>query len=82
MLPNGQKLVTLLDAGQYIVMLPKREKDTPEWVAAAVEALLLIAATGGPPMFARIGVIRALNGRHRPVAASQRKLTKAYRSDE
>jgi hypothetical protein len=31
-----------------------------EW-QAAMEALILFAASGGPTMFARIGVLRALN---------------------
>ena len=39
---------------------PKAEHDTPEW-QAAMQALLLVAENGGPPMFARIGVMRASN---------------------
>jgi hypothetical protein len=57
-LPRGRKLVTLADAGNYITKLPKAEHDAPEW-QAAMEALL--AELGGPTMFARIGVMRALN---------------------
>jgi hypothetical protein len=37
-----------------------RRPALPEW-QAAIEALMLIADLGGPTMFARIGVIRALN---------------------
>jgi len=59
-LPNGKKLITLRDAAEYITELPKAEHDTPEW-QAAMEALLLVAEDSGPPMFARIGVMRALN---------------------
>jgi hypothetical protein len=33
---------------------------TAEW-QAATEALILVATLGGPTMFARIGVMRALN---------------------
>jgi len=40
--------------------LPKAEHDTAPW-QAAMEALLLVAELGGPTMFARIGVMRALN---------------------
>jgi hypothetical protein len=40
------------------------EHDAPEW-QAAMEALLLVAETGGPTMFARIGIMRALNQHHR-----------------
>jgi hypothetical protein len=59
-LPNGRQLITLKDAGNYITRLPKAEHDAPEW-QAAMEALILVAENGGPTMFARIGVMRALN---------------------
>jgi hypothetical protein len=59
-LPNGKKLITLRDAAEYITELPKAEHDASEW-QAAMEALLLVAENSGPPMFARIGVMRALN---------------------
>jgi hypothetical protein len=59
-LPNGRKLVTLKDAGNYITKLPKAEHAAPEW-QAAMEAPILVATHGGPTMFARIGVMRALN---------------------
>ena len=48
------------DAGDYITKLPKADHTTPEW-QAAMEALILVATLGGPTMFARIGVMRALN---------------------
>jgi hypothetical protein len=53
-------LVTLKDAGTYITKLPKAEHTTLKW-QAAMEALILVATAGGPTMFARIGVMRALN---------------------
>jgi hypothetical protein len=59
-LPRGRQLFTLQDAGAYITKLPKAEHDAPEW-QAAMEALLLVVELGGPTMFARIGVMRALN---------------------
>jgi hypothetical protein len=59
-LPKGKKLVTLREAANYIMKLPKAEHDAAEW-QAAMEALLLVAESGGPTMFARIGVMRALN---------------------
>lgn len=40
--------------------LPKDEHSAPEW-QAAMEALILVAESGGPTMLARIGVMRALN---------------------
>jgi hypothetical protein len=40
--PNGKKLVTLRDAANYIMKLPKAEHDADEW-QAAMETLLLVA---------------------------------------
>jgi hypothetical protein len=54
--------------------LPKAEHDTAEW-QAAMEALLLVAEQGGPPMFARIGIMRALNRGHVREFNSSRKDT-------
>jgi hypothetical protein len=62
-LPDGRKLVTLQDAGTYITKLPKAEHEALEW-QAAMEALILVATHGGPTMFARIGVMQALNRHH------------------
>jgi hypothetical protein len=59
-LQRGRSLITLEDAGNYIMKLPKAEHEAPEW-QAAMEALILVAESGGPTMFARIGIMRALN---------------------
>jgi hypothetical protein len=59
-LPRGRQLVTLEDAGNYITKLPMAEHEAREW-QAAMEALILVATLGGPTMFARIGIMRALN---------------------
>jgi hypothetical protein len=59
-LPGQKPLVTLRDAALYITKLPKAEHDAEEW-QAAMQALLLVAKQNGPTMFARIGVMRALN---------------------
>jgi hypothetical protein len=71
-LPRGRRLVTLRDAALYITKLPKAEHDAEEW-QAAMEALLLVAERGGDPMFARIGVMRALNRHFERVFKSDRK---------
>jgi hypothetical protein len=71
-LPKGKPLVTLRDAAQYITKLPKAEHDAKEW-QAAMEALLLVAEHDGPTMFARIGVMRALNRHVERVFNSDRK---------
>ena len=71
-LPNGRTLVTLKDPGNYITKLPQSEHTAPEW-QAAMEALILVATLGGPTMFARIGVMRALNRRVERVFDPSRK---------
>ena len=62
---DNHVLVTLIDAGEYIATLPKKEHAVPEW-QAAMEALIVVAEGGGPTMFARIGVMRALNRHYVP----------------
>ncbi len=62
-LPRGRQLVTLEDAGTFITKLAKAEHEAKEW-QAAMEALILVATSGGPTMFARIGIMRALNRSH------------------
>jgi hypothetical protein len=58
---EGRKpLVTLRDAAKYVTQLPKVEHDADAW-QAAMEALLPVAEQEGPAMFARIGVMKALN---------------------
>jgi hypothetical protein len=65
-LPSGGELITLRDAGEYIAALPRKEHEALHW-QAAVEALILVAESGGPSMLARIGMLRALNfGRPSP----------------
>ena len=62
-LPGGARLVSLRDAANYITALADDEAALPEW-QAAIEALMLVADRGGPTMFARIGIMRALNRPH------------------
>src|SRR5882724_3937468 len=73
-LPKGRQLVTLKDAGTYITKLPKAEHTEPEW-QAAMEALILVATLGGPTMFARIGIMQALNRHVERVFNPSRKET-------
>ena len=78
-LPGGGELRTLRDAATYITKLPEREHDTLAW-RAAIQALMLVAESGGPTMQARIGVMRALYRHEKPPAATpRRKRTKKYR---
>ena len=72
-LSKGRKLITLRDAGTYITKLPKAEQKLEEW-QTAMQALLLVVEQNGPTMFARIGVMQALN-RNVDVFSSDRKDT-------
>jgi len=73
-LPDGRRLVTLRDAATYVTTLSKKEAASAEW-QAAIEALILVVEHGGPTMFARIGVMRALNRHVERVFDSSRKET-------
>jgi hypothetical protein len=73
-LPGRKPLVTLRDAAQYIIKLPKAERDADEW-QAAMQALMLVAEQDGPTMFARIGVMRALHRHVKRVFNPDRKDT-------
>ncbi len=78
-MPRGRQLVTLEIAGRYITKLPKAEHQAQEWLAA-MEALILVATSGGPTMFARIGIMRALNhSKPDPALVPRRKGVKAYK---
>jgi hypothetical protein len=58
---GGRKLTTLQHAADYIMKLPKDLQREARW-QTAVENLLNAAELGGGwLMFARIGVMRALN---------------------
>jgi hypothetical protein len=58
-LPDGRKLLTLKDAADYIMRLPKEESDLAQW-QVAIEALML-CSRGGHAMLARIAFMTALN---------------------
>jgi hypothetical protein len=70
--------VVLRDAASYITALSQEEAALPEW-QAAIEALILVVELGGPTVFARIGVSRALNRHHEPAAEPRKKRARAYR---
>jgi hypothetical protein len=59
---DGRKLLTLQQAADYIMTLPHDVQQQEHW-QIAVENLINAAETGGGwLMFARIGMMRALNG--------------------
>jgi hypothetical protein len=61
-LSGGRRLTTLQDAADYIMKLPEKVQHQERW-QIAVENLINAAETGGGwLMFARIAMMRALNG--------------------
>ena len=61
-LRGGARLLTLQHAADYIMKLPEGVQHEERW-QIAVENLINAAETGGGwLMFARIGMMRALNG--------------------
>jgi hypothetical protein len=59
-LPNGRQLLTLKDAADHIMKLPKAEQGLEQWQTAI--GCLIGAAEGRDfVMHSRIGVLRALN---------------------
>jgi hypothetical protein len=74
LLPGGRELLTLRDAADLIMKLPKAEQHLQEW-QTATEALLMAAEDRGPLMHARIGMLRALNRNVERVFDQSRKDT-------
>jgi hypothetical protein len=58
-LPKGPPAQTLRDAAEYIRNLPQTERDRQEW-RLAVQMLIDAAEDRGPMLFARMGIVRAL----------------------
>jgi hypothetical protein len=58
-LPAGAPARTLRNAADYIRNLPQSERDRQEW-RLAVQMLIDAAEDRGPMLFARMGIIRAL----------------------
>ena len=69
-LPSGPPARTLRDAANYIKTLPKFEHDTPEW-RLAVQMLIDAAEDRGPMLFAKMGMLRAIE--HDPRLSLKRK---------
>ncbi len=68
-LPDGGEIVTLRDAGAYIMKLPKAQHDSAAW-QSAMQVLIQAADHGGPIEFARIGMLQALFPKGTPVYRS------------
>jgi hypothetical protein len=65
-LGGGRKLITLQQAADHVMKLPHEIQQQPRW-QIAVETLINAAESGGGwLMFARIAMLRALNGDGQP----------------
>ncbi|SNS35563.1 hypothetical protein SAMN05216374_0953 [Tardiphaga sp. OK246] len=73
-LPDGGKLATLQDAGEYITRLPKQTHDARPW-QNAMHVLIQAAEYEGPIEFARLGMLQALFPKGTPVYHSVDKDT-------
>jgi hypothetical protein len=58
-LPKGPPAQTLRDAADYVRNLPQSERDRQEW-RLAIQMLIDAAEDRGPMLFARMGIVRAL----------------------
>jgi hypothetical protein len=75
-LPDGRKLVTLKDAIAWLAKeVPKSEHGMKE-VQAAAHCLTEAAENGGPMIFARMGMMQAINRHHQHLTELRRKATK------
>ncbi len=61
-LRGGRKLATLQHAADYIMKLPDDAQQQDRWQIAVENLINAAEAGGGWLMFARIAVLRALNG--------------------
>jgi hypothetical protein len=64
-LPNGKKLVTLKDAIAWLAKEVPPAEHGMKQVQAAAHCVTQAAENNGPMIFARIGMLQAIN-RHRP----------------
>jgi hypothetical protein len=58
--PGRKPFRTLRDVAIFLMNMPPRERIQSHWLDA-IEALIVVVEHNGPTMFARIGVMRALN---------------------
>src|SRR5216684_3356251 len=64
-LPDGKKLVTLADAIAWLAKEVPNSEHGMKQVQAAAHCVTEAAENGGPMMFARMGMMQAIN-RHKP----------------
>jgi hypothetical protein len=70
--PEGPPAQTLRDAADYIRKLPLLERDAQQW-RLAVQMLIDAAEDRGPMLFARMGMVRALEAHVERTPAPERQ---------
>ena len=77
-LPDGGEIVTLKDAADYVMTLPKADQKLDEWQTAI--GCLIGAAEGRDFLLhARVAVLRALNRHGSATSRPRRKSAKVFR---
>jgi len=71
-LPDGRKLATLRDAGDYIAGLPAKTSAMPHW-QTAIRELMISAERGGILMLAEIAMLQAIHHGKQPEKPERRK---------
>lgn len=71
-LPGKPPAQTLRAAADYVRDLPQPERDRPEW-RLAVQMLIDAAEDRGPMLFARMGIVRALEANVETAPGPKRK---------
>ena len=71
-LPERSPAQTLRDAADYIRKLPQSERDCQEW-RLAVQMLIDAAEDRGPMLFARMGMVRALEAHVERASSPERQ---------
>jgi hypothetical protein len=79
LLPNGAQARTLRDADNYTKKLPRSEHDRQEW-RFAVHMLIEAAEDRGPMIFARMGMLRAIDRGAEPRRPERRQVKAADRA--
>ncbi len=64
-LPSGEMAITLRQAAEYVMILPKAEREATPW-QHAMEILIEAAEGRNPIMFAQIAVNRAIDSDAEP----------------
>jgi hypothetical protein len=75
-LPDGSKLITLRDAGDYIARLPKTLHDSDRWQLAIKDLMRAATVQVEWRVFARLAIMKALYGKTPPPIGAEKRVKK------